>query len=288
MREFITVTLNGITLGGLYFLVASGFTLVFGLMRVVNLAHGSLYLLGAYIGWSIADTTGNWILAVITAPLIVAVIGIILQQGLLRRIQGQDLREAMVTIGVSIVVADLLLAYYGGQSHEFSPPDAINASTNLVLADVTYPTFRLFTLVTAVVIGVGLWFLLRHTRLGMIIRAGIDDREMVSALGINIQLVFAIVFGLGALLAGLAGIIGGTNLSVGPGDDSLYLLYSLITVIIGGMGSVGGAAIGALLVGLVAQYGLAYAPTYSVLLTFAMMIIVLAVRPQGLLGRPSV
>jgi branched-chain amino acid transport system permease protein len=121
----------------------------------------------------------------------------------------------------------------------------------------------------------------------MIIRAGIDDREMVSALGINVQLVFAIVFGLGALLAGLAGIIGGTNLSVGPGDDGLYLLYSLIAVIIGGMGSVGGAALGALLVGLVQQYGLAYAPTYSILLTFAMMIIVLAVRPQGLLGRPA-
>src|SRR5437879_13848348 len=118
-------------------------------MRVVNLAHGSLYLLGAYIGWSIDDATGNWILAVITAPLIVAVIGIILQQGLLRRIQGQDLREAMVTIGVSIVVADLLLAYYGGQSHEFSLPDAINTSTNIALAAVTYPTFRPFTFVTA-------------------------------------------------------------------------------------------------------------------------------------------
>lgn len=287
MREFITISLNGITLGGLYFLVASGFTLVFGLMRVVNLAHGSLYLLGAYIGWSIADTTGNWVLGVITAPLIIGAIGVILQQGLLRHIQGQDLREAMVTIGVSIVVADLLLAYYGGQSREFSPPDIINGSANLVVAGVMYPTFRLFTLGIALVIGVGLWFLLRHTRLGMIIRAGIDDREMVSALGINVQLVFAIVFGLGALLAGLAGIIGGTNLSVSPGDDGLYLLYSLIAVIIGGMGSVGGAALGAVLVGLVQQYGLAYAPTYSILLTFAMMIIVLAVRPQGLLGRPA-
>jgi branched-chain amino acid transport system permease protein len=287
VREFITISLNGITLGGLYFLVASGFTLVFGLMRVVNLAHGSLYLLGAYIGWSIADTTGNWVLGVIAAPLIIGAIGVILQQGLLRRIQGQDLREAMVTIGVSIVVADLLLAYYGGQSREFSPPDIINGSANLVVAGVIYPTFRLFTLGIALVIGVGLWFLLRHTRLGMIIRAGIDDREMVSALGINVQLVFAIVFGLGALLAGLAGIIGGTNLSVSPGDDGLYLLYSLIAVIIGGMGRVGGAALGALLVGLVQQYGLAYAPTYSILLTFAMMIIVLAVRPQGLLGRPA-
>jgi branched-chain amino acid transport system permease protein len=120
----------------------------------------------------------------------------------------------------------------------------------------------------------------------MIIRAGIDDRDMVSAIGINIQVIFAIVFGIGALLAGQAGVIGGSNLSVHPGDDGIYLLYSMIVVIIGGMGSVGGAALGALLVGLVSQYGLAYMPTYSVLITFAMMIVVLAVRPQGILGRP--
>jgi branched-chain amino acid transport system permease protein len=285
VREFITVGLNGLTLGALYFLVASGFSLVFGLMRVVNLAHGSLYLLGAYVGWSIGDATGNWFLALISAPLLVAVVGILIQQGLLRRIQGQDLREALVTIGVSIVVADLLLAHYGGQSYELTPPDAINGSTFLGLFNITYPTFRLFTVGLALVVGGGLWLLLRHTRLGLMIRAGIDDRDMVSALGINIQRVFAIVFGLGALLAGLAGIIAGSALSVGPGDDGLYLLYSLIVVIIGGMGSVGGAALGALLVGLVGQFALAYAPTYSILLTFAMMILVLAVRPQGLVGR---
>ena len=285
MREFITVTLNGLTLGGLYFLVASGFTLIFGLMRVVNLAHGSLYLLGGYIGWSIGDATGNWWLAVLLAPLGVAVVGVILQQALLRRIQGQDLREALVTIAVSIVVADLLLAQYGGQNYEYTLPDALNGPAYLGIVDVIYPTYRLFILGVALVIGVGLWFLLKYTRLGMIIRAGIDDRDMVSAMGINVQMVFAIVFGLGALLAGLAGVIGGSNLSVRPGDDGLYLLYSLIVVIIGGMGSVGGAALGALLVGLVSQYGLAYMPTYSILITFAMMIVVLAVRPQGLLGR---
>lgn len=285
MTEFVTVTLNGLTLGGLYFLVAAGFTLVFGLMRVVNLAHGSLYLLGAYIGWSIGDATGNWLLAAIFAPLIVGVVGIILQQGLLRRIQGQDLREALVTIGVSIVVADLLLAQYGGQNYEYALPDVINGPAYLGFLNVTYPAYRLFILGIALLVGLGLWLMLRHTRLGMVIRAGIDDRDMVSAMGINVQFVFAIVFGLGALLAGLAGVIGGSNLSVRPGDDSLYLLYSLIVVIIGGMGSIGGAALGALLVGLVSQYGLAYMPTYSVLITFAMMIVVLAVRPQGLLGR---
>jgi branched-chain amino acid transport system permease protein len=285
LREFIVTTLNGLTLGGLYFLVATGFTLVFGLMRIVNLAHGSLYLSGAYLGWSIGNATGNWLLAVIGAALCVAAAGLLLQQGLLRRIQGQDLREALVTIGVSIVVADLLLAFYGGQNYEIAAPDIISGGTYLGIAGLTYPTIRLLTLGIALLVGIALWFLLRHTRLGMIIRAGIDDRAMVSAAGINVQLVFAIVFALGALLAGLAGVIGATNLSVQPGDDSLYLLYSLTVVIIGGMGSVGGAAIGALLVGLVQQYGLAYIPTYSVLITFAMMILVLAIRPQGIAGR---
>ena len=285
LREFITIGLNGLTLAALYFLVASGVTLVFGLMRIVNLAHGSLYLLGAYLGWTIANATGSWYLALIISPLIIAGVGVLLQQGLLRRIQGQDLREALVTIGVSIIVGDLLIAYYGGQFYEFSLPDFLSGGINLGLAGFTYPTFRIFTLLTALVVGIGLWLLLKHTRLGMIIRAGIDDREMVSALGINIQRIFAIVFGLGALLAGLAGVIGGSSLSIAPGDDGLYLLYSLIVVIVGGMGSIAGAALGALLVGLIEQYGLAYAPTYSILITFAMMILVLAIRPQGLLGR---
>ena len=283
MKEFLTITLNGLTLGGLYFLVAAGFTLVFGLMRVVNLAHGSLYLLGGYLGWTITDATGNWFLALLVASLCVAAIGLLLQQGLLRHIQGQDLREALVTIGVSIVVADLLLARYGGMSYEVTAPDSINGGT--AVADFVYPTFRLVILGTALLIGLGLWFLLRRTRLGMIIRAGIDDRDMVSATGINVQFTFAIVFTLGALLVGLAGVMGGTNLSVQPGADGEYLLYALIVVIIGGMGSIGGAAIGALLIGLIQQYGLAYLPTYSVLITFAIMILVLAVRPQGILGR---
>lgn len=279
----MVVTLNGLTLGALYFLVAAGFTLVFGLMRVVNLAHGSLYLLGGYLGWSISNATGNWLLALLGAPLGVALAGVLLQQGLLRRIQGQDLREALVTIGVSLVAADLLLATYGGLSYIVESPDVLNGATTV--GAFVYPTNRLLTLLVALAIGLGLWFLLRHTRLGMIIRAGIDDREMVSATGINVQLVFALVFGLGALLAGLAGVIGGTTLSIQPGADGEYLLYSLVVVIIGGMGSIGGAALGAVLVGLVSQYGLAYMPTYSILITFAMMILVLALRPQGLLGR---
>jgi branched-chain amino acid transport system permease protein len=287
MTEFISTMLNGITLGAVYFLVASGFTLIFGLMRVVNLAHGSLYLLGAYICWDITDKTGNWYLGAIGAALVAASAGLLMQQGMLRRIQGQDLREALVTIGVSFIAADLLLWYYGGDFKDLSPPDAISGGLNLHVANVFYPTFRLVALALAVVVGVGLGLLLRYTRLGMIIRAGIDDRAMVSALGINVQRTFAIVFALGGFLAGLGGVMGASINSVGPGDDGVYLLNSLIVVIIGGMGSLVGTAIGALLIGLVEQYGLAYAPTYSYLVTFALMILVLAFRPQGMFGRPA-
>lgn len=285
MTQFFIVTLNGLTLAALFFLVASGFSLIFGLMRVVNMMHGSLYILGAYLGYSIWDFTGSWVLALLVAPLLTAILGILLYQIFLRRIAGQDLREALVTIALSIIIADLLLAQYGGQGYGIRPPEMIRGATSIPILDFRYPTFRLFTLFSALGIGGALWFILKKTRLGIIIRAGIDNREIVSAMGINIQNVFIIVFGLGAMLAGVGGIYGISSLSVNPGDDGAYLLSSLIVVIIGGMGSLSGAALGALLVGLAGQYGLAYLPTYASLLTFVMMISVLAFRPQGLVGK---
>lgn len=287
ISSFLLYTMNGLTAGALYFLVASGFTLIFGLMRLTNMAHGSLYLFGGYLGWTIADSSGNWWLGVLGATLAMGVVGALMQQILLRPIQGEDLRQALVTIGLSIVAADLLLQHYGGLTYEFTPPDVINGGTDLHVYQLIYPTFRLFVLAAAVVIGVTLWIVLNRTRLGIIVRAAIDDRAMVSALGINIQVVFAILFFVGAALAGLAGVVGGSALSISTGEDGRYLLASLIVVIIGGMGSLEGAAIGALLVGLVEQYGLAYAPYYSEIMIFAIMVIVLAIRPQGLLGRPA-
>lgn len=287
MTQFVVVGLNGLTLGALYFLVASGFTLIFGLMRTVNLAHGALYLFGGYLGWTVAERVGNWWAGILAGALGMALVGLAIQQGLLRRLVGQDLRETLVTIGLSIVMADLLLWHYGGLTYSFSPPDAIYGATDLRLADVRYPTYRLFLLGFAATVGVLLWLLLDRTRLGITVRAAIDDREMVSALGINIQVVFALLFALGAGLAGLAGVVGGSALSLSTGEDQRYLLASLIVVIIGGMGSLGGAAIGAVLVGLVEQYGLYYAPYYSATITVALMVVVLALRPRGLLGRPA-
>ena len=281
---FFKTLLNGMTLASLYFLVASGFTLVFGLMRNVNLAHGSLYLFGAYVGWFVGERTGSWVLAVMAGFLAAAVLGLLMQLLVFRHMQGQDLRQTLVTIGLSIVLADLMLWIWGAEIYTFDPPAWIYGSTTLPLV-AKFPTYRLFVLFASIVIGVGLWLLLARTRIGMMIRAGVDDRAMLAASGVNVQRVFALTFAIGAGLAGLAGVVGGTALSISPGEDTRYLLASLVVVIVGGMGSVVGAAIGALLIGLAEQFGLAYAPTYSVVFTFVIMVVALAFKPRGLMGK---
>ncbi len=285
-KLFVRTLFNGVTLAALYFVVASGFTLVFGLMRNVNLAHGSLYLLGAYIGWEVGDATGSWLLAVAAGFAIAALVGLALQVFVFRFMQGQDLRQTMLTIGLSIVLADLMLWGWGGEIYQFDPPSAIFGKTPMPLIK-SYPTYRIVLLLTAIVIGLVLWWFLNKTRVGMMIRAGVDDRAMLAASGTNVQLVFAITFAIGAGLAGFGGVVGGTALSIAPGEDTRYLLASLVVVIVGGMGSILGAALGALLVGLADQFGLAYAPTYGVVFTFVIMVLVLAFRPQGILGRKA-
>ena len=294
-KAFVSAVLNGLTLAGLYFLVASGFTLVFGLMRNVNLAHGSFYLLGAYIGYEVATRTGSWLVGVAAGFVILALVGVVMQVLVFRRIEGDELRQTMVTIGISIVAADLMLAVWTGGTYQIPTPDWLDGAVTLpvitairangVAVFLTYPIYRLVVLCAAIVIGLGLWLGLNRTRVGMMIRAGVDDRAMLSASGVNVHAVFAIVFAIGAGLAGFAGVVGGSALSVAPGEDVRYLLASLVVVIVGGMGSITGAAIGALLIGLAEQIGLVYSPTYGVVLTFVIMVVVLAVRPQGIMGR---
>ena len=283
---FFKTFLNGLTLASLYFLVASGFTLVFGLMRNVNLAHGSLYLFGAYVGWFVGEHSGSWVLAVIAGFLASATLGLLMQLLVFRHMQGQDLRQTLVTIGLSIVLADLMLWIWGAEIYTFDPPGWIYGSTVLPFLG-KFPTYRLAVLLAAIAIGVGLWWLLARTRIGMMIRAGVDDRGMLAAAGVNVQLVFATTFAIGAGLAGFAGVVGGTALSISPGEDTRYLLASLVVVIVGGMGSVVGAAIGALLIGLAEQFGQAYAPTYSVVFTFVIMVVALAFKPRGIMGKAA-
>ena len=294
-KVFLNALFNGITLGALYFLVASGFTLIFGLMRNVNLAHGSLYLLGGYVGYWVATSTGSWLLAFPVAFVVVGLIGIALQFFVFRRMEGDDLRQTLVTIGISIVAADLMLWLVGGDFYNINPPSLLSGpvETFFVTAQkrsgdlvyMKYPVVRLAILAASIVIGIAMWLLLNRTQVGMLIRAGVDDRDMLAATGARIQWVFVGVFAFGAGLAGLAGVVGGTFQSLAPGEDTRFLLASLVVVIVGGMGSIPGAAIGALLVGLAEQFGSVYFPTYAAVMTFVIMVVVLAFRPQGLLGR---
>ena len=294
-RVFLNAVFNGITLGSLYFLVASGFTLIFGLMRNVNLAHGSLYLFGGYIGYAISSWTGSWVLGFIVAFLGVALLGVVLQIVVFRRMEGQDLRQTMVTIGLSIVFADLMLWVFGGDFYQIQTPGWLVGPIELPLVTAVkssgeavylrYPMVRLVIFVAAVVIGIAMWLALNRTRVGMMVRAGVDDRDMLAATGVPIQLVFVVVFALGAGLAGIAGVVGGTFQSLSPGEDTRFLLASLVVVIVGGMGSIPGAALGAVIIGLAEQLGSVYIPTYAIVVTFLIMVLVLALRPQGLLAR---
>ena len=315
LRQFAVVTLNGVTLAALYFVVASGFTLIFGLMRVVNMAHGSLYLLGGYLAlkmqesWFQPDTGLNlslsgssdaeygllgWLVPLLLATALIGFIGVLLQQVFLRWNQGQDLRQALITIALSVIIADQMLAAFGGISKDIATPSSWPTSV-LLPGDVRFGFFRgVIVLGSALLIGLLLYLVIKRTRFGKIVRAGVDDRDMVSALGINVELVFVGAFFIGALLAGFGGVLGGTMISLAPGQDTAFLLNSLIVVIIGGMGSLGGAAIGALALGLVDAYADVYLvfggtdlTNYSILVTFALLVGVLAVRPLGLFGRPA-
>ena len=315
LRQFVVVTLNGVTLAALYFVVASGFTLIFGLMRVVNMAHGSLYLLGGYLAlkmqeaWFQEDTGLNlslsgatdaeygfagWFIPLILATLCIGFLGVAMQQVFLRWNQGQDLRQALITIALSVIIADQMLAAFGGISKDIATPSSWPTSV-LLPGDVRFGFFRgVIVLGSALLIALLLFLVIRKTRFGKIVRAGVDDRDMVSALGINVNLVFLGAFFIGAMLAGFGGVLGGTMISLAPGQDAAFLLNSLIVVIIGGMGSLAGAAIGALALGLVDAYADVYLviggtdlTNYSILVTFALLVGVLAVRPLGLFGRPA-
>src|SRR6201994_3974473 len=240
--------LNGLTFAALLFVVASGFTLIFGLLRIVNLAHGALYLLGGYIGFAVASRTGSFVLGCLGAMAAIAAVGFVLDQGLLRFVRGNELRQVLLTLGFAFVLDDMALVIWGGDSFTVPIPQMLKGGMRVF--GVFYPTYRLFVLATGIVVFAGLWLLLNHTRLGALIRAGVDDAEMVEAPGVNIRRVFLVTFLLGSALAGLGGLMGGAFLSLYPSADAEILVFSLAVVIIGGGGRPGGGCVGSLLVGL--------------------------------------
>jgi branched-chain amino acid transport system permease protein len=282
VQNFIQQTLNGITYAGLLFLLGSGFTLIFGLMRIVNLAHGAIYLLGGYIGFETMRFTDNLLLALAAGGLAMALFGVALERGLLRSLRGQPISELLLTMGVAFIVGDLSLAFFGGDPVSVRMPGALDQSSQL--GPITYPNMRFFILGVAIAVAVLLYFLIGRTRAGAMIRAGVDDREMVDALGIPIKRIFTAVFVLGAFLAGITGVLGASLLTLYPGADSEILTFALVVVIVGGMGSLKGAIVGSLVVGLLDNYGKAYFPELAYFSLFAPMVLILIWRPQGLFG----
>jgi len=281
----IMIFLNGLTHGGLLFIMASGFTLAFGLMRVVNLAHGAFYLLGGYIGVTVFRASGSWFLAVLVGGASIGLLGLLKERFLLVRVRGKMLSESLMTIGLAIILADLCLLTWGGHPMSIRVPPPLNMPVRIF--GITYPGFRLFVLGCAIAIGIGLWLLLQKTKIGAMVRAGVDDRETAAAMGININKIFTIIFLISALLAGMSGVFGASFTSLQQGVDSQVLILALVVVIIGGMGSLFGAGVGALLTGLVLSYARAYIPELSFLFTFLPMAVILAIRPQGLFGRST-
>jgi branched-chain amino acid transport system permease protein len=284
--EFIAQTLNGLTLAGIIFLVSSGFTLVFGVMRVTNLSHGAVYLVGGYIGYSVISATHNFFYGLAAGALAMAAFGYLLERTLISWLGRSEMAELLATLGLIYVLDDLSLAIWGGSPVTINLPGFLGKSSTLP-GGIVYPNGRFFILIVAAAVAAGLYYLLRRTRIGAILRAGVDDRDMVSALGINVRRVFAFVFTLGALLAGFAGVLGGTVLGLYTGADSDILLFALAVVIVGGLGSYEGAIVGSVVIGLIDNYGTAYFPSLAYSVLFIPVIAILLVRPNGLFGRAS-
>jgi branched-chain amino acid transport system permease protein len=280
---WISQAFNGLSYGALLFLLASGLSLIFGVMRIVNLAHGSYFMLGGYVGLSVVWRTGSYVLALLGGALALALIGIGMQRLFLQRLPGQTLGQVLMTIGFALIFQDLALLIWGGDPYTIPVPAALQGVIEVGV--LRFPRYRIFIVIVAFVIGALLWLALDRTRVGAIIRAAVDDAEMAAGVGIQVPRVSLAVFALGAALAALGGVIGGGFLGVYPGADFEVLPYAFVVVIVGGLGSLPGAMVGSLLVGLLDNFGKALFPELSYFTLFAPMALILALRPTGLFGR---
>ncbi len=282
-KFWIIQAFNGISYGALLFLVGSGLSLIFGVMRIVNLAHGSYFLLGGYVALSVIAATGSWALSIPTAALAVAIIGLLMERIFLRPLGFDPLRQVLLTVGFAFLFQQAALDIWGGNNMDINPPAVFNNS--IVIDSVYFPLYRVFMIVMALAIGIALWLAMEKTRVGAAVRATVDDAQMARGVGIDTNRISMIIFALGAFLAALGGVIGGAFLGIYPGLDFEMLPLAFAVVIIGGMGSLGGAAIGALAVGLADNFGKALFPEVSYFTLYAPMVLILAIKPTGLFGR---
>ena len=285
MQFWVIQALNSLALGGLLFLLSSGFSLIFGLMRIANLAHGAFFMLGAYFGVSILKFVPNLWLAALLGGLAVALCGLLLERLILCKLIGNELGQVLATLGVAFIIADLCLMVWGGDPIPLPTPEWLQSP--LRVAGFAFPAYRLVVVGIAIAVAAGLYLLMERTRLGAMIRAGVDDMQMARAVGIPVSRLFTTVFCLGAALAGAGGIIGGPMLSAYPGLDADMLPLALIVVILGGVGSLFGAFVGSFIVAFVYTFGIALAPDLAYVILFLPMIFVIAFRPRGLFGRAT-
>ncbi|MGB7036834.1 MAG: branched-chain amino acid ABC transporter permease [Xanthobacteraceae bacterium] len=276
-------TFNGISYGALLFLVGAGLSLIFGVMRIVNLAHGAYFLWGGYIALSVIGATGSWALSLPLAALAVAAIGLVMEPLFLRPLGFDPLRQVLLTVGFAYLFQQGALDIWGGNNLEINPPDVLEHS--IVIGGLYLPLYRIFMIATALAIGIAIWLVMEKTRMGAAVRATVDDAEMARGVGIDTNRISMLIFALGAFLAALGGVIGGAFLGVYPGLDFEILPLAFAVVIIGGMGSLGGAAIGAMLVGLADNFGKALFPELAYFTLYAPMVLILAIKPTGLFGR---
>ncbi len=282
-RFWLLQTFNGVSYGALLFLLGSGLSLIFGVMRIVNLAHGSFFLMGGYVALSAIAATGSWVLAIAAAALAVAALGLAMERIFLRPLGFDPLRQVLLTVGFAFLFQQAALDIWGGDNMDIVPPAALTRS--IVVGGLYLPLYRVFMIAVAAAIGVALWLAMEKTRIGAAVRATVDDAQMARGVGIDTSRISMFIFALGALLAAVGGVIGGAFLGVYPGLDFQILPIAFAVVIIGGMGSLTGAAIGALVVGLADNFGKALFPEVSYFTLYAPMALLLAVKPTGLFGR---
>jgi branched-chain amino acid transport system permease protein len=283
MNFWITLAFNGISYGALLFLLSSGLSLIFGVMRIVNLAHGSYFLLGGYVALSVIRATGSWLLALPVAALSIACVGLVMERFFLRRLGFDVLRQVLLTIGFALMFQQAALQIWGGDNMTIPAPAPLAWSAEF--GDLYFPMYRVFMIGLVAVVGTILWWGVEHTRFGAIVRATVDDAQMARGVGIDTSRVSMAVFALGAGLAALGGVIGGGFTGIYPGLDSEVLPLSFAVVIIGGMGSLRGALVGSLIVGLMDNFGKALFPELAYFTLYAPMALILAIKPSGLFGR---
>lgn len=283
VTTLVTQILTGLAYGMLLFMISVGLSVIFGLMNVVNLAHGAFYVVGVYVAFTLMGLELGFWVALLLGTLTVAVLGVLTERLLLSRTYGNELNEVLLTFGLAYILADLVRLIWGTNPQTLSEPAVL--TFRVAFAGIEFPAYRLFVVLVGCLVAALLWYFETRTRIGAIVRAGVDDREMVSALGINVTLVFAGVFAFGAGLAAFGGILGGPILGMYPDQGFDILVVALIVVVLGGLGTWKGAFAGAVLVGMVETLGRIYFPSLSLVIVFLLMAVVLLIKPSGLFGR---